>query len=55
MARNRTTPPAADPITLAQAKQHLRVVHAHEDTHKEGLITTETADHHLISSNENSK
>lgn len=39
MSLKRTTPPAAEPITLDQAKLHLRVDHADEDGLITGLIT----------------
>jgi uncharacterized phiE125 gp8 family phage protein len=39
---NRTTAPAAAPITLAEAKSHLRVFHAAEDAYIEALIGVAT-------------
>lgn len=34
-----TTAPASDPVTLADAKTHLRVTHNNDDTYIDGLIT----------------
>jgi uncharacterized phiE125 gp8 family phage protein len=39
MALKLITPPAAEPVTLQEAKDHLRVLHSDEDTYIEALIT----------------
>ncbi len=39
MALKLVTPPSSEPITLAEAKTHLRVTHSDEDTYIEALIS----------------